>query len=82
LEKAGRSRQQAMVKSHNGLMSKLITRRQAEEEQERGEPASEWINDLLLAIDAINEVFAEDSRGLEPLAANDMPDAPVCKKST
>jgi hypothetical protein len=80
--KAGRSRQQAMVESHNGLISKLITRRQAEEEQETGEPSREWIDDLPIVIEAINEDFEEDSRGLEPLTADDIPDAPVCKNSS
>jgi hypothetical protein len=80
--KAGRSRQQAMVESHNGLISKVITRRQAEEENETVEPSREWIDDLPLVIDAINEDFEEDNRGLEPLTADDIPDTLVCKNSS
>jgi hypothetical protein len=48
-----------MVESHNGLISKLITRRQAEQEQETGEPSKEWIDDLPIVIEAINEDFAD-----------------------
>jgi hypothetical protein len=35
---------------------------------ETGEPSREWIDDLNpIVIEAINEDFTEDSRGLEPL---------------
>ena len=82
--KSGRSRQQAMVESHNGLISKLISRRQAEQEMVTGEPSREWVADLPLAIEAINEGFSEDERGTKPLKDTDLPggDSPVCKASS
>ena len=74
--KPGRSRQQAMVESHNGQITKMITLRQNEEELITGEPSREWIADIPLIISLLNEDL-----GRSPQSEADIGDEPVCSKS-
>lgn len=74
--KPGRSRQQAMVESHNGQITQLITLRQNEEELITGEPSREWIADIPLILELLNEDL-----GRTPPSETDVGDEPVCSKS-
>lgn len=74
--KPGRSRQQAMVETRNGMINRFITARQNEEEGTTGEYATGWVEDIPLIVQLLNEDL-----GRSPPSAATVGDEPVCAKS-
>ena len=74
--KPGRSRQQAMVETRNGMINRFITARQNEEEGVTGEYATSWVGDISLIVHLLNEDL-----GRSPPSASTVGDEPVCAKS-
>lgn len=74
--KPGRSRQQAMVETKNGMINRFITARQNEEEGVTGEYATGWVEDIPLIIELLNEDL-----GRSPPSEITVGDEPVCQKS-
>eukprot|EP00729_Bicosta_minor_P010919 gene10919-6890_t len=74
--KPGRSRQQAMVETRNGMINRFITARQNEEEGTTGEYATGWMEDIPLIVQLLNEDL-----GRSPPSAATVGDEPVCAKS-
>jgi uncharacterized FlaG/YvyC family protein len=60
LRKAAEAEHEVTVESHDGVKVTSKSRRQAEDEQETGEPTGEWIDELPPVVDAINEDVAEN----------------------
>lgn len=75
--KPGRSRQQSYVESHNALIGEMVGIRQGEEEDITGEAAREWVEDLPLIIEALNERLQR-----APFKVSDVEETPVCKGQT
>ena len=75
--KAGRSRQQSYVESHNALIGEIVGVRQGEEEDITGEVAREWVEDLPLIVRALNERLER-----APVKVSDVEATPVCKGQT
>ena len=74
--KPGRSRQQAMVETRNGMINRFITARQNEEEGVTGEYATGWVEDIPLIVQLLNEDL-----GRLPPSTMTVGDEPICTKS-
>lgn len=78
--KPGRSRQQAMVESHNGMISKMIAELQLNTELATGEHSTFWAESLKdFVIPAINEHFRETSDRHEHQLQEVVDADPTCK---
>lgn len=74
--KPGRHRQQSLAESRNQIIGNILIKRMTSQELITGEYSTEWIDDLPVVIEAMNEHYPE----IKPKVNNDS--LPICEANT
>ena len=65
MKEVGRSRQQSVVESRNGLIGRLLNQRMLHQEVLLGEDSTEWIHFLPKVIQVINEYYTQPAKDVD-----------------
>jgi hypothetical protein len=64
-KESGRHRQQSVVETRNGIISRLLSKRQLAQEINTGEPSHEWVDFLPQVISSMNKYYTQPAQHID-----------------